>query len=140
MKMQVFRKILALISFTAALNAAVWAQGFDHKIRAEVPFNFYAGGKLLPAGSYTFGFNVENHYLMIVNGQGAQGALVMGSPNSIDKDGRSVLVFRTDGEGVYALESLQTTDFAVGFHADRTLSRFARNSGAESTTTVIAAP
>ncbi len=140
MKKEVVRKIVALMLFTLSLSGAVWAQSFDHKVRAEVPFSFYAGNKVLPAGSYTFGFNIENHYLMILNNQDGGGALLMGSPDTAGKNGPSVLVFRTNGEGVFALEGLKATDFALSFQARKTLARFATNHTMDSTTTVTAAP
>ena len=138
MKHTVVSKMLALLLFTVMLSGAVWAQGFDHKVRAEIPFSFYAGNKLLPAGTYTFGFNVENHYLAIVNNQKSDGAIVMGSPEVVAANGASIVVFRTNGEGVYALEGLKATDFAVSFQAEKTLARIAGDRGASSTTTVAA--
>jgi hypothetical protein len=65
---------------------------------------------------------------------------IIGSPSDIGKGGTSVLVFRTNGEGVYSLQSLKATDFAVSFRAEKALSRFASNSTTDSTTTVVAAP
>jgi hypothetical protein len=138
MKKVVFT-LVALMLFTLALNGAAWAQGFDHKVRAEIPFSFYAGDKLLPAGTYTFGFNTANHYVMIANNNTGGGALLIGSPDDAAQ-GPSVLIFRTDGEGLYALESLKATDFSLRFHGDKTLARFANNRLPNSKTAVTAAP
>jgi hypothetical protein len=132
-------KLVALTLFTLALNGAVWAQDLDHKVRAEIPFSFYAGDKLLPAGTYTFGYNIENHYLMIASKHDGGAALLVGFPADAGTNGPSVLIFRTDGEGVYALESLKATDFAVSFHADKTLARLAAKAP-NSRTTVTATP
>ena len=140
MKNAVVLKMLALLLFTVMLSGAVWAQGFDHKVRAEIPFSFYAGNKMLPAGTYTFGFNIENHYLMILNNQNSAGALLMGSPDDAGMTGPSVLVFRTNGEGVYALQSLKATDFALSFQAEKTLAHVAKNRTTDSATVVAAAP
>ena len=137
---KVVRRLIALMLFMLALNTAVWAQGFDHKVRAEVPFSFYAGDKLLPAGTYTFGFNLENHYLVIANKHNGDGALLMGSPGDTETNGSSVLVFRTDGDGLYALESLKATDFGVSFRADKTLAHLAKGHTSGSKTTVTATP
>ena len=136
---KVVRTLVALMLLAVASNGAVWAQSFDHKVRAEVPFSFYAGDKLLPAGTYTFGFNVENHSLMVVNNHNSDGALLMGFPDDAALNGPSVLIFRTDGEGVYALETLKASGFTLGFHGDKTLARLASNH-APSRTTVSAAP
>ena len=131
---EVVRRIVALMLFTLALSGAVWAQSFDHKVRAEIPFSFYAGSKLLPAGAYTLRFNIENHSLMIVNNLNADGARLMGYPTTAGKDGPSALIFRTNGEGVYALDSLKATDFALSFQADKTLAHFAINRKTDTTT------
>jgi hypothetical protein len=139
-KKEVVRKIVALMLFTLALSGAVWAQSFSHKVRAEIPFSFYAGNRVLPAGTYTFGFNIQNHSLMIINNRNADGALLMGSPDEAKKDGPSVLIFRTDGAGAYALDSLKGADYALSFDSQKTLSHVVTNHTTDSTTTVIAAP
>ena len=130
----------ALMLFTLALNGFVWAQSFDHKVRADIPFSFYAGDKMLPAGSYTFRFDSENHSLVIANNQNGGGALLIGTADSVGKRGASVLVFRTDGEGVYALQSLTGYDFALSFRADKTLARLAAVRAPNRATTITAAP
>ena len=134
------RTLVALMLFTFVLNGAVWAQSFNHKVRADIPFSFYAGDKMLPAGTYTFGFDIENHTLMIVNNHNGGGALLIGYPSDHGVNGPSVLIFRTDGEGAYALESLNATDFALSFHTDKTLARLAGSHAPSATTSITAAP
>ena len=60
-----YRRLAALALFVLALNAAALTQDFGPKVRAQVPFSFYAGGKMLPAGTYTFAVNRENHTVAI---------------------------------------------------------------------------
>jgi hypothetical protein len=132
--------IFALMLFTLALNGAVWAQSFDHKVRAEIPFSFYAGDKVLPAGTYIFGFNIENHSLMIVNNRNADGALLMGIPSDSKQDGSPVLMFRANDGEAYTLESLKAPGFGLSFHSKKTLSHVATDRTASSTTTVTAIP
>jgi hypothetical protein len=131
--------IFTLMLFTLALNNAVWAQSFDHKIRAEVPFSFYAGDKLLPAGTYTFGFNMESNYLMIVSPRNADGALLMGFPSDSRQDGPPVLVFRASDDEGYTLQSLKMADFGVSFTSKR-ISHVVTAHTTSSITTVVAAP
>ena len=49
---QRFRKLVPLALFVLALSVAVLAQDLSPKVPANIPFNFYAGSKMLPAGTY----------------------------------------------------------------------------------------
>ena len=74
-----YRRLAGLALVALALSSAAFAQGFYHKLVANSVFNFYAGFELLPAGSYTIGFETNNHLWQSckkVNG----GAFVLGSP------------------------------------------------------------
>ena len=131
-------KVVALALFTMALGGAALAQDYAHKVRADIPFSFYAGTKLMPAGTYTFATNVANYNVEI--GQSAKGpeSFLQGSPYDGSNNGLAVLTFRTNGAGAYALQKVQAEDFGVSFNADKVLSRFAANRPADATTTVIA--
>lgn len=137
---KVVRSIFALMLFTLALNGAVWAQSFSHKVRAEIPFSFYAGDKTLPAGTYTFGFNVENHTLVIVNNRNADGALLMGIPSDSRQNGSPVLIFHNNGDEAYTLQSLQASDYGLSFNSKKTSTHVASAEAGGSTTTITAAP
>ena len=58
-------KVVALVLFTMVLGGAALAQDYGYKIRADIPFSFYAGTQLMPAGTYTFAANVANHNVEI---------------------------------------------------------------------------
>ncbi len=140
MMKKIVRTFAALMLFTLALNGAVWAQSFDHKVRAEIFFSFYAGDKILPAGTYTFGFNMENHYLKIVNNRNADGALLMGFPGEPGQYGSPVLIFRATGEEAYRLESLKGADFGLSFKSKKTMSQVATDRAGSSTMSITTAP
>jgi hypothetical protein len=131
-------KVIALAVFTMALGGAALAQDYAHKVRADIPFSFYAGTELMPAGSYTFATNLSNHNVEI--GQSARGSesFLQGSPNDASKNGLALLTFRTNGTGAYALQKVQGEDFGVSFNAEKVLSHLAANQPAEATRTVIA--
>ena len=137
---KVVRSMFALMLFTLALNGAVWAQSFSHKVRAEIPFNFYAGDKILPAGTYTFGFNVENHTLVIVNNKNADGALLMGIPSDSRQNGSPVLIFHNNGDEAYTLESLKASDYGLSFNSKKNSAHVATAQNGGSTTAVTATP
>ena len=136
--MKVVSKLVAFAVFALALSGAALGQAFDHKVRAEVPFSFYASNKMLPAGSYIFAFDRNNHTLMILQDNKGAGAILLGSLVDDSSSNQPVLVFRTNGEGLYALEKLQGPDFTVAFNARRTLSRVAQNRPSSDTETLMA--
>ena len=45
--------VLAVLSGIAVLTAALPVTGMRQPMRADIPFDFYVAGKLLPAGTYT---------------------------------------------------------------------------------------
>ena len=102
---QNYRRLAALALVALALSGVALAQSFDHKMAANIPFNFYAGTKLLPAGSYTLAFDTNNHTVLMLQKGGNGGAFVIGSPEDASRNGNAVLVFQTNGEGGYALKS-----------------------------------
>jgi hypothetical protein len=110
-------KIVALAFLVLALIGAALAEDSAHIVRANIPFNFYAGGQLLPAGEYTILVNLEDHVVTI--GQKATGnrALLLGSPDDGSRDYRTVLTFKLVAGEVYALRELQGPDLGVSFNA-----------------------
>jgi hypothetical protein len=133
-----FCKMVALALFTFALGGAALAQDYEHKLRADIPFSFYAGNQLMPAGSYTFATNLATHNVEI--GQSGKGSesFLQGSPNDGSNNGVAILTFRGDGTGTYALQKVQGRDFGVSFNADKVLSHLAAARPADATRTVIA--
>ena len=58
-------KLVALALFAMALTGATLAQDGTHAVRANIPFSFYAGREMLPAGEYTISINMEDHLVII---------------------------------------------------------------------------
>ena len=135
---QHFRKLLALILFALALNAATFAQDFEQKVRASIPFGFYAGSKVMPAGIYTFAINRQSHNILIYETDKGMGAFLLGSPHDGSKDDRTLLTFRANAENVYVLQKLEGPDFGVSFSGRKSLSRLAEERQANDTQTVVA--
>jgi hypothetical protein len=111
------RKLLALAFFAVALTGAALAQDNLCMVRANIPFSFYAGSQLLPAGDYTISINVEDHLITI--GQKATGSksFLSGSSDDTSRDGRTVLTFKLVAGDVYALRELQSPDLGLSFKA-----------------------
>jgi hypothetical protein len=53
MKFSILRALVVLSLAMTALGASARAQYVQHAVRAEIPFDFTAGRKALPAGKYT---------------------------------------------------------------------------------------
>jgi len=133
-----YRRLAVLALVSLALSGAAFAQSFDHKLVANIPFNFYAGSKLLPAGSYTLGFETNNHTLAILQKGGNGGAFVFGSPEDASANGDAVLIFRSNGEGAYALERVAGPEFSLSFHSEKVLSDLADDRSSWTTETLVA--
>ena len=133
-----FCKLVALASFMMALAGATLAQDYGHEVRATIPFNFYAGNKLLPAGNYTFATNLEAHNVAIGPSEKGFEIFLQGSPHDGSNNRIALLTFRTNGDGAYALEKVQERDFGVSFNAEKVLAHLSALHPADATRTVIA--
>ena len=111
------RKLIALAFFAVALTGAALAQDTARIVRASIPFSFYAGGQLWPAGEYTIAVNAENHSITI--GEIATGtrSFLLGSSDDSSRDSRTVLTFKLVAGDVYALRELQGPDLGLSFNS-----------------------
>ena len=135
---EIYRRLAVLALLVSALHAAALAQDFSSKVRAQIPFSFYAGGKMLPAGTYIVAINRESSNIAIFERNTHVGAFLLGSPNDSSTNGRSVLVFRSNGEGSYVLQKVAGPDFGVHFNTRAAMSGVAQDSQANDTQVVIA--
>ena len=133
-----YRRLVALALFVLALNAAALAQDFGPKVRAQIPFSFYAGGKALPAGSYTFSINRQNSNVAIFQSNTGIGTFLLGSPHDGSNTGRALLTFHASDEDVYVLQRLEGPDFGLSFNAVKAVSRMAQDMTANATQVVVA--
>jgi len=137
--MKVFvRTLVALALFALALNGAALAQDAAHKVRAQVPFNFYVGEKMLPAGIYTFAFDGVDYNVLVRASDKGGAAFLLGSPEDASTNNLVAVTFRTDGEGVYVLQKVQGPDFGIHFNAEKTLAHVVENQPPYATRTVVA--
>jgi hypothetical protein len=128
-----------LVLFVLALTGASLAQDFSAKVRAHIPFDFYAGGKMLPAGNYTLALNRGTNNVAIFQKDTGMGVFLIGSPHDGSRNGRSLLTFHADGEGKYVLLKIEGPDLGISFVSEKALSHLALNAGGNSTEVVIAA-
>ena len=133
-----FLRLAALMLLAISQDTLALAQDFDHRVRANIPFNFYASGKVMPAGEYTFAVNRQNHTIEILQNTKAIGSFLLGSPNDGSNNGRTLLTFRTNNEDVYELQKLQEPDFGISFGAEQVPSHSAAVRPADATQVVVA--
>jgi hypothetical protein len=134
-----YRKLVALALFVLALTGASLAQDFSRKVRANIPFSFYAGGKMLPAGNYTLAIHRGSNNVAIFQKDTSVGTFLLGSPHDGSRNGRSLLTFHANSEGTYVLQKIEGPDLGVSFVSDKALSHVALSSSTNSTDVVIAA-
>src|ERR1700747_1418103 len=111
---------LKLITFFAVLVFAVsggivgvaHAQD-DETVKANIPFDFYAGKQKMPAGSYRIGINLGTELISFTDESGKHKIFLIGTSGDIG-NGKSLLVFKHSGD-VYALEELKSDAFSWVF-------------------------
>jgi hypothetical protein len=99
---------IALLAL-AGLCTAGSLQAQSHEVRANVPFDFAVGDKLLPAGSYRFLPQLDSSVLI---GNRDQQMLVLARNSEDGKAGESDLVFNKYGSQ-YFLNGIHCTSIAV---------------------------
>lgn len=143
MKKQISRALLGLAA-TLALAVAVGAQGLSNAFVINVPFEFVAGGKQMPAGRYNVrrARSDAESALIIRSEDGRRAATVL--TNTGDRNTRTAaLTFRQHGDRYFLAEvSLPGTASVRELpktSAERRVERelAERKSGASKTVTVI---
>ncbi len=107
-----FAHLIAIGGLVLLLAGAGLAQDeIGYKLRANVPFDFYAGDTILPAGVYTF--DLSPYGVVTVEQDSTSHAMYLsGMPADPVNNDKSVLTFKRVGNG-YQLEELQGIDFGV---------------------------
>jgi hypothetical protein len=134
-----YRKLVVLALAVLALTGASLAQDFSTKVRAQIPFSFYAGGKILPAGTYTLAVNRGSNNVAIFQKDTGVGTFLLGSPHDASRNGLSLLTFRANSEGTYVLQKIEGPELGISFVSDKALSHLALDGPADSKEVVIAA-
>jgi len=86
----------------------------DETVKANIPFDFYAGQQKMPAGSYRIGIDLRTELISLTDESGKNKMFLMGTPDD-DRNVNSLLVFTHSGD-VYALEELKSDAFSWVFH------------------------
>ena len=103
MKKQISRTLLgffAVLMLTAAANAQT-----SRGIEVQVPFDFVAGQKQLPAGHYTVRrIRVDSESALLIKGEGKDAAVVVLTSSGDQNTEGAALTFRQHGERYFLAE------------------------------------
>jgi hypothetical protein len=104
MKLKLITLFAVLVFASVGIVGLAHAQD-DETVKANIPFDFYAGKQRMLAGSYRIGINLETDVISFTDESGHR-MFLMGTVAE-EADGRSLLVF-THSENAYALEELKS--------------------------------
>ena len=104
MKLKLITLSAVLVFASVGIAGLAHAQD-DETVKANIPFDFYAGKQRMPAGNYRIGINLETDVISFT-GESGHRMFLMGTVAE-KGDGRSLLVFN-HSENAYALEELKS--------------------------------
>ncbi len=107
----------ALVMFMPVVGIGLAHAQADETVTANVPFAFYAGQQLMPAGKYRFGVNIEDNEMTISDDSGRRALFVMTDALS-DGGNNNAVVFDHAGSAYY-LKAVNSQDFDVSVPANR---------------------
>lgn len=122
------RKFVVLVVFAMALTALSVAQEATYRVTATVPFDFYAGGQQLPAGTYQFEVNYDNHSVTLRNKASGRGYALLARPEDGEGVGEAVVEFDVIGN-THLLADLKTASAGVNFPERKAMTASAQAMG-----------
>jgi hypothetical protein len=108
-----FITLFAVLVFASVGIVSLAHAQDDETVKANIPFDFYAGKQKMPAGSYRIGIDLGTELISFTDESGKHKTFLMGTPDDVG-DGKSLLVFKHSGD-VYALEELKSYAFNCVF-------------------------
>lgn len=114
------RRFVALSCFAIALSGAALAQDLPKAVvRANIPFDFYAGNQKLPAGEYTLKVGVDRR-ITLRNQESGMTCFLLSMPADEAAGSKASLIF-DEVAGAYLLYSLEDSNVSVNFYESKTL-------------------
>ena len=124
----IIMKSKILILFAAVLLSTLTigvARAETGEVKANIPFNFYAGSLMMPAGTYSVGFDALNNIAVIRDDSGRHEMFLLGMSSTQGTD-TPKLVFDHLGDS-YFLRDLDAFETDVSFPVRNAERKLARN-------------
>jgi len=120
-------KILILFAavLLSTITVGVARAETDETVKANIPFNFYAGSLMMPAGTYSVGFDALNNIAIIRDDSGHHEMFLLGMSSTQGTD-TPKLVFDHLGDS-YFLRDLDAFETDVSFPVRNAEMKLARN-------------
>jgi len=106
------RLAILFATFLAALFVPAAHALSQQVAKVRIPFAFYADGKMLPAGTYAIGLDLETNLLSFTDRSNDHMRFVAGGYRADDGSSRPQLVFDRVGDS-YVLSEVETTDIGI---------------------------
>ncbi len=137
MKKQMIRRLGILSLLLSLLVAPVRAQNIEHRIIADIPFDFVVGNKTFPAGVYTIKHLTSA--LLLIRSEDGRHSTTLGTTarQSGEKNAEPRVVFHRYGER-YFIASVWTSreNYGRQFRTTRDEERLAKSGAARQPVTV----
>ncbi len=125
-------KILTLFAavLLSTITVGVAHAETDEMVKANIPFNFYAGSYMMPAGTYSVGFDSQNNIAIIRDNDDSHEVFLLGMVSDQGTDSAK-LIFDHVGNS-YFLRDLEAFETDVSFPVRKAEMKLARGgSGGE---------
>jgi hypothetical protein len=122
------RSFVVLVVFAMALPGLSHAQDETYHVRANIPFDFYAGEERLPAGVYLIDVSYGTHVVALRNNETGRSYSVVALPANGEGLGNAVVEFDVVG-GNHLLADLKTASTGVHFSQSKRAIATAQRTG-----------
>jgi hypothetical protein len=122
------RSFVVLVVFAMALAGLSLAQDETYSLRANIPFDFYAGSQLLPAGVYLIDVSYATHVAALRNQDTGRTYSVVAVPANGEGSGNAVVEFDVAGDK-HMLADLKTASTGVNFSQSKRAMATAKHTG-----------
>ena len=112
------RSFVVLVVFAMALTGLSLAQDETYHLRANIPFDFYAGNQLLPAGVYLMDVSYGTHVVALRNNDTGRTYSMVAVPANGAGSGQAVVEFYVAGNK-HVLADLKTASTGVNFSENK---------------------
>jgi len=122
------RSFVVLVVFAMALTGLSLAQDSTYRVNATIPFDFYAGDEQLPAGTYQFEVNYDDHSVLLRNKSTGRSYALLARPGDGEGMGEAVVEFDIVGDA-RMLSDVKTSSAGVNFPEQKAMLASAKRRG-----------